>query len=423
MDPPGRTWTTLTFSSHKIGRVPSARSSITTEMIRTFEYRMYPTRRQRELLMRCLIESRHLYNEMLEQVKKHHSLTGELLFKYSLTALFKGRGGEHVPASTVQTLADRLDKALKRFLTHKEAGQSVGFPRFKGTNRWHSIQLRQYGKNHDVSLSEGRLKVPGQLGKSIKVKQHRPLQGTPRTAYLRLRAAGKWYVLVVCILENPPPVHRDEPAIGLDVGLESFITDSEGRKTANPRHLQKSHKKLRRAQRKLSRRTKGSHRRKKAARSAAKVHLKVARQRKDFLRKVARDYAEKYAIIVVEDLNVTGMVKNRSLAKSIHDAAWAKFVQMLEHKAEEAGGRVIKVSAPYTTQRCSECENIAPKSLSDRRHTCASCGYEADRDVNAARNIKSRGAPQAPPSNTAGIPPSELKVKGCLALAPRNRLL
>lgn len=119
---------------------------------------------------------------------------------------------------------------MKRYLAHKGLGQTVGFPRFKEANRWHSIQLRQCGKNRDVRLSEGRLKVPSKLGKSIKVKQHRPLEGIPKTTCLTLRADGKWYVLIVCEPEDPPPVHRDEPAIGLDVGLEAFVTDSERKK-------------------------------------------------------------------------------------------------------------------------------------------------------------------------------------------------
>ena len=346
-------------------------------------------------------QSRHLYNEMLALVKDHHAQTGEFLFKNALTARFKGRGGEYVPASTAQTLADRLDKALKRFLARKKLGQAAGFPRFKGANRWHSIHLRQYGKGRDVRLIEGRLAVPGKLGKSIKVKQHRSLEGVPKTAYLRLRADGKWYVLIVCELADPP-VLQSGPAIGIDVGLEVFLTDSEGTKIANPRRLRRSHKKLRRAQRKLSRRKKGSHRRKKAARAVARIHLKVARQRKDFLRKVAKWYADNYGVIVVEELNVEGMVKNHTLARSIHDAGWKKFVQILEHKAEEAGGRVIKVPAHYTTQLCSECGDIAPKPLSVRRHVCASCGYEDDRDVNAAKNIKSRGASRTPPDYSGG---------------------
>ena len=110
-------------------------------MIRTFEYRLYPNRHQYSLLMKCLIESRRLYNEMLALTRDHYALTGEFLFKYSLTARFKGRGGEHVPASTVQVLAHRLDKALKRFVARKKLGQPAGFPRFKGPNRWHSIHL------------------------------------------------------------------------------------------------------------------------------------------------------------------------------------------------------------------------------------------------------------------------------------------
>ena len=384
-------------------------------MIKTFEYRLYPDCRQRELLMKCLIESRHLYNEVLAQVKDYYAQTGKFLFKYSLTARFKGRGGEYVPASTVQTLADRLDKALKRFIARKEMRQTVGFPRFKGPNHWHSIRLRQYGKGRDTYLSGSRLKVPKKLGKSIKVKQHRPLEGLPKTACLTLRADGKWYVLITCKLQNPSSSCQDEPAIGLDVGLKYFLADSKGNSVANPRHIQKSQKKLRRAQRKLSRRKKGSHRRKKAARAVARVHLKVTRQRKDF--------SENYNRIVVEELNVAGMVKNHVLAKSIYDAGWVKFVEILEHKAEEAGARVIKVAAHRTTQRCSTCGEIVPKALSARRHVCTSCGYEEDRDVNAAKNIKARGVSEIPLSPMAGMPPSEPKVKGCLELAPRSHLL
>jgi putative transposase len=217
-------------------------------MLKTFEYRLYPNRHQRELFMRCLIESRHLYNEMLARVRDHYAETGVFLFKYSLTALFKGRGGEYVPASTVQPLADRLDKALRRFIARRDTGHTVGFPRFKGANRWHSIRLRQYGKGHDVYLTANRLKVPKKLGKSIKIKQHRPLEGSPKTACLKLRADGKWYVLITCELQDLPFVPRDKPAVGLDVGLKHFLADSQRNVVSNPRHLRKSQKKLRRAQ-------------------------------------------------------------------------------------------------------------------------------------------------------------------------------
>jgi len=379
-------------------------------MIKTFEYRLYPNRRQRQLLMACLAESRCLYNEMLHTVKEHHERTAKFLFKYGLTARFKGSACDHVPATIVQRLADRLDKALRHCITRKKCGERAGFPRFKGPNRWHTIQLRQWGK--DASLREGRLKVPAKLGKSIKLKQHRPLEGEPKTAHVKLRADGHWYVLVVCDVGEVPPTRTDRTAVGLDVGLKVFLADSASNMVENPRHYRRSRKKLRRAQRKMCRREKGSKRRKKAAREVAKIHLKIARQRKDFLHKVARKYAENYSTIVVEDLNVAGMVKNHHLASSIHDAGWSKFIEILEHKAESAGARVVRVPAHFTTQQCGECRKLVPKSLSVRTHTCPHCGHTEDRDVNAAKNIL-----------LAWTGPSELNVTGCRERAPRSRSL
>lgn len=362
------------------------------------------------MLMACLEESRRLYNEMLEQARDHKARTGMFLFKHSLASRFKGRGGNHVPASTVQALADRLDKALKRCILRKNVGARAGFPRFETPNRWHSIHLRQYGKGRDVRLEKNRLLLPARLlGRSTKVKRHRPLQGIPKTAFLKLRADGKWYVLIVCDLGDSPPRCTNKPTIGIDMGLKVFLTDSSGGTVANPRYYRKSEKKLRKSQRKMCRGKKGSNRRKKAARAVAKVHLKVARQRKDFLHQVTKRYAERYGTIVVEDLNVAGMRRGRTLAKSIGDASWSKFVTFLEYKAESAGALVVKVPPRFTTQACSRCGELVPKPLSVRTHDCASCGYVDDRDVNAAKNILK-----------AGMRPSERKVKGRLELAPRS---
>jgi len=358
--------------------------------MRTFEYRLYPNREQQHLLMQGLIESRHLYNEMLETVKAQYADKGTFPTKYDLTKLFKGRGGEHVPATTVQMLADRLSKSLKRFLARKELGEKVGFPRFKTPNRWHSLQLRQYGK--DASLHEDRkhLMVPAKIGRSLKIKLHRPIEGTPRTIHLVLRADGHWYALIVC--ETTPqtehlPGNCSHPDIGIDVGLKSFLTDSEGTTVANPRFFRTSQQTLRRKQRALSRRKKGSHRRRKAARNAAKTHLKIARQRRDFHFKTAKQYTESYQHLAVEDLALPNMVKNHHLAKSILDASWGAFLAILEEKAERAGHQVIRVNPRFTSQQCSTCGEIVQKSLSVRTHMCPFCGYVADRDVNAAKNI------------------------------------
>ncbi|HET8909071.1 MAG TPA: transposase [Ktedonobacterales bacterium] len=384
--------------------------------MRTFEYRLYPSRAQHQQLMACLIEARAIYNEMLAALKAQYEADGTFPSKYDLTARFKGRGGEAVPATTVQTLADRLSTALKRFLQLKDLGLPVGFPRFKTPNRWHSIQLRQYATSHDVWLDEDgtHLHVPAKLGRLLKIKLHRPLAGTPVTAHLVLRADTHWYALIVC--ETAPqdeqgvvhPVHPvrtacEHPAIGLDVGLKVFLADSAGDVVENPRHYRRGQQRLAHAQRTVCRRKTGSQRRRKAAREVACTHLKVSRQRRDFQFKTAKPYAERYGRICVEDLNITGMVKNRSLAKSIHDASWRAFLDILTDKAASAGHVVVRVPARFTTQNCSGCGEYVQKSLSVRTHICPFCGLVEDRDVNAAKNIKQAGAP---PSGTGadGLP-------------------
>ncbi len=363
--------------------------------MKTFEYRLFVKKQQHALLVQCLRESRLLYNEMLEITQAQYEEKGTFPSKYDLTKVFAGRGGEYVPATTVQILADRLSKALERFLARKELATKVGFPRFKQGNQWHSIQLKQYGK--DVSLHEDKkhLIVPKKLGKSLKIKLHRPLEGKPKTVHLVLRADGHWYALIVCETE-PQNKHLpsicEHPDIGIDVGLKSFLADSEGNTVENPRFYRTSQKTLRRKQRQLCRRKKGSHRRCKAAKNVAKTHLKINRQRRDHHFKTAKPYAEGYRRIVVEDLAIYNMVKNHHLAKSIMDASWGAFLDILSAKAASAGHEVIRVNPRFTSQKCHQCGEIVQKSLSVRTHLCPFCGCVADRDVNAAKNIFMAGA-------------------------------
>jgi putative transposase len=183
------------------------------------------------------------------------------------------------------------------------------------------------------------------------------------------------------------PTECSHPEIGLDVGLKVFLADSEGHTVENPRFYRTSQKTLRRKQRMIARRKKGSHRRSKAAKSTAQTHLKIARQRRDFHYKTAKQYAEHYQVIAVEKLQILNMVHNHSLAKSILDVSWGAFLDILEVKAESAGHQVIRVNPRFTSQKCHHCGEIVQKSLSVRTHLCPFCGYVADRDVNAAQNI------------------------------------
>ena len=358
--------------------------------MRTFEYRLYPNTKQYSLLMQCLSESRGIYNAMLEAIKVHYEQDETFPGKYDLEAQFKGQG-EHVPATTVQMLADRLSKSLKRFLAAKKhAIAGIGFPRFKKPNQWHSIQLRQYGKDCYLHEDKKHLIVPKKMGHFLKIKLHRPIEGTPKTVHLVLRADGHWYALIVCETE-PQTEHAPSACshtdIGIDVGLKSFLTDSEGNTIENPRFYRTFQKILRRKQRVMDRRKKGSHRKRKAAKNVAKTHLKIDRQRRDHHFKVAKQYAEHYHHIAVEDLAIANMVKNHHLSKSILDASWGQFLALLEDKAARAGHQVIRVNPRFTSQKCYQCGEIVQKSLSVRTHVCPFCGFVADRDANAAKNI------------------------------------
>lgn len=380
--------------------------------MRAFEYRLYPNREQCALLMACLERSRLIYNEMLYQTKRHYERFGRFLSKYELDDAFKGCGEEAVPATTVQMLADRLDKALKHYFAQRREGHSCSFPRFKPPTRWYSIQLRQHGRDFRLEPNDAHMRVPTKLGTALKIKLHRPLEGVPQTAHLVLRADGHWYAVIICKTTNksdqarlhPENSRCDHPAVGLDMGLKAFLADSDGNVVANPRFYRKSTKRLRHHRQRRNRRQKGSNRRRKAARALAKAHLKIKRQHRDFCFKTAKPYAERYQRICVEDLNLLNMMRQYPhLRMDIRDAAWSTFLTILEDKAERASHQVIRVPAFFTSQRCSGCGAMAPKSLSVRTHVCPACGYVEDRDVNAARNILRAGAP---PSGMS-IPPDD----------------
>ncbi|MGB7710079.1 MAG: transposase, partial [Microcoleus sp.] len=183
-------------------------------------------------------------------------------------------------------------------------------------------------------------------------------------------------------------------AIGIDVGLNHFYTDSTGATVPNPRHLRKSEKALKRTQKRVSRKKKGSSNRKKAINRLGRKHLKVSRQRKDFAIKTALCVVKSSDFVAYENLPVRNMVKNHKLAKSISDAAWSQFAQWLQYFGKVYGKTVVAVAPQYTSQDCSSCGNTVKKSLSVRTHICL-CGTVLDRDHNAALNILAKGLRQA----------------------------
>jgi len=355
-------------------------------MRKTFVYRLYPSRTQAAALAAVLDAHRHLYNAALEQRRLAYRMAGKSLTYGQQSAelkLLRRQVDElaRTNFSSCQATLRRLDRAYRAFFARG------GYPRFRGRTRFRTVEFPSLGDG--CSLDQGAKRVYFQHVGQLKVKWHRPLEGTIKTVAFSRRPSG-WYVLVSCDLGDPP-ASAHEPAVGIDLGLVSFLATSDGRRVVARKPLRTEQARLRRAQRHLARCQPGSARRKKAVGRVARLHERVTNVRHDFHHKSARSLVDAYGTIVVEDLSILGLARSR-LAQSVHDAAWASFLAILAHKAESAGVRVVRVDPRLTSQVCSGCGVVVPKALSVRVHACLACGLVLDRDVNAARNILRLGS-------------------------------
>ncbi|MBD1822963.1 transposase [Cyanobacteria bacterium FACHB-DQ100] len=297
---------------------------------------------------------------------------------------------KEIPSHTLQDVIARVEKTFDRWLKGDCNGKKSGKPRFKGVGRFRSIVFPDPVKSEHI---ESRFIQLPKLGK-LKMILHRPIPDgfKVKTAAIIKKVDG-YYITLSLQDSSVPVLTSDAPAlentIGIDVGLKSFLVDDLGDKVQIPQHYRKAEKRLKRLQRSLSRTKKGSNRRKKAIKRVGKAHLKVANQRKDFHYKTAKKLLSQGKHAAHEKLNIKGLAKSR-LAKSVNDAGWGQFLQILSIKAERAGLLAIAVNPNGTSQGCSNCGHKVKKELSDRWHSCSSCGCELDRDHNAAINIKHR---------------------------------
>ncbi len=361
---------------------------------KAFVYRLYPTRAQEAALERLLDLTRELYNAALEE-RREAWRKGKSLTVYDQMRLLgevKTVRPEYqgVYAQVLQETLERLDKAFQGFFLRVKRGEKAGYPRFRGRGWWNSFTFPQVCRSGGwvgpgKPLGNGKVKVPG-VG-HVRIKQHRPLEGVPKTFTLK-RSAGEWYAIYTCEV-LPQPLPPSEEAVGIDLGLTHFVATSDGETVAPPRTYRKAEARLAAIQRSLSRKKRGSNRRRQARRRVAKLHRKIANQRKDFHHKIARRLVNKYGTIVHEDLNTSGLARSR-LSKSVLDAGWAQFLRILSAKAASAGRRVIAVKPHNTSQICPQCGLTRKKELSERIHACE-CGCVLDRDVAAARVILALG--------------------------------
>ena len=384
-------------------------------MQRAFRYRAYPNKIQQEAMTNLLETHRQLYNSALAQRKQVYESEQRAVNYQEQSARLKiARKADDAFAlcnfSSCQRTLKRLDRAFAAFFRRLKAKEKAGYPRFRGHGRFDSVDFT-IGDGAKLT-KEGKARFQN-VG-DVKLKLHRPVEGEIKTATFR-RCADGWYVIFVCDIGETVLKPSVNPAIGIDLGLKSFLVTSDGEAVETPKLYRKAQARLRRCQRAVARKKRGGKNRLRAVKSLARVHQHVANQRKDFHHKTAKSLVDRYGVIAHEDLNVKGMVRSLHLAKSMHDAGWSQFLLILKQKAESAAVLTIGVNPRHTTQTCSCCGGLPPVSigLSVRLYVCEHCGFSLDRDWNAAINILNR----------AGTLPLEVNVVGCDKRSPRSPLL
>jgi putative transposase len=356
-------------------------------MLKAYKFRIYPTKSQTTKMEQTLDLCRWTYNKTLEIHKNAWEKEGKSLSKYETNNMLP-EWKEDKPelkvvfSQVLQNVHERVDLALQASFRRVKTGEKPGYPRFRGKGWYDSFTYPQKG----FKIDSGKLYL-SKIG-SIKIKLHRPIEGRIKRLTVRRTTIGKWFACFSVELEdNPKPPWKDGSLVGIDVGLVSFATLSNGEKIANPRFFREEEKELAKVQRRLSKAPKGTPERKKALKVVQLVHERIANKRYEFAHQISNQLVKKHGLIAFEELNIKGMTHNHNLAKSIHDVAWNMLVTLTSYKAASAGSMVVLVDPRNTSKMCSRCGILVEKSLSDRVHKCSQCGLEMDRDWNAAINI------------------------------------
>ena len=358
-------------------------------MIRTFRYPLEPNRFQAATMGVWIERCRQLYNACLEQrIAVWKMKQKSLSFFDQCKELTELRAADpdfaSAPVDVERSAIRRLQRAFENFFRSVKAGQTPGFPRFRGRDRYDSFDCGS------TARIDGDHVILPKLG-SIRFNLYRPLKGEILAVGVQ-RRAGRWFMTAACDIGAAPekrPVRKGR-AVGIDLGLTSFAVLSDGTDIANPRFFRAGEALLADRQRKLVRKRRGSKSRRTAKLLVAKAHEHVRNQRLNFVRKLACDLFSRFDLVAHEDLSISRMVRG-NLAKSINDAAWGLFIHALTSKAECAAKYAVAVDPRGTTVDCSMCEFKVPKTLSEREHRCPNCGFVAGRDHNAALNILARG--------------------------------
>lgn len=291
---------------------------------------------------------------------------------------------DDVYSQVSQDVLRRLSKAFDNFFRRVKRGEKPGHPRFKARSRYDSFTYVQSG----FKIVGDKL-ILSKIG-SVRIKQHRPIEGTIKTCTIKRETNG-WYVVFACETEDVPLNKNIYNPIAIDVGLTHFMTLSNGEKVGNPRFFKTDERALAKAGRRLSKEQKGSVRFKKRVRVLQKIHRRIKNRRNDFAHQESHKLVNRFDALFFEDLSIDKMMQNGFLAKGIADVAWNQLISFSSYKAANAGKVCKTVNPKGTSQRCSDCGNKVQKDLSVRVHHCTSCGLKICRDLNAALNILTLG--------------------------------
>ncbi|MFG3437070.1 RNA-guided endonuclease InsQ/TnpB family protein [Nonomuraea sp. NPDC047897] len=375
---------------------------------------MRPTAHQQAALTACLDDHRALYNAALEERREAYKRSKASIRYGDQSAQLKEiRAYDADQArwsfSSQQATLRRLDKAFRAFFDRVKKGATPGYPRFKGRGWFDTVEWPKDGDGcrwdsqpEHPAATFVRLQGVGH----VRVHQHRPVKGRVKTISVK-REGSRWYVVLSCDDVPAEPLPVTGAVAGIDLGVASLVTTSDGEHLANPRHLAATTDRLATAQRDLARNKRGSKRRRKAVARVAALHAKVRRQRLDHAHKAALALVGGYDVIVHEDLRITHMTRSASgtidapgrnvaakagLNRSILDAGWGVFLTILAHKAESAGRELIAVDPRNTSRTCARCGHCAKDNrLTQAAFACTACGHRAHADVNAATNIRRAG--------------------------------
>lgn len=361
---------------------------------KAYRFRMRPTKAQEAVMLRTAGACRFVWNWALGRRKDHYEVTGKHLsfaaLSAELTQLRKREGIEWLAAQSLDTLRQPIrdqDRAFTEFFQKR-----ARYPKFKSRKRTMPA-FRAINSHDTVRIENSRLRIP-KLG-FVKIRQSQTIDGKIKSASVKRDTTGKWHVALLVEFEMPDvelPAPDPKKIAGIDLGLTDFAVLSTGERIEPPRFFRKAQKKLRQAQRTLSRRKADSRRREKAKMRVAKIHLKAANQRSDFLHKLSADVIRRFDAVCLEDLNLKGLARTK-LAKSFQDAAHGEFRRQVTYKAEWNRKHVIVIDRfEPSSKRCHVCREINDRlTLKDRKWTCPGCGTVHDRDLNAARNIEAEG--------------------------------